>query len=119
QLGEDAEIQPGSGEPDDAGPVNRADRAAASALLGLDAAPGTDLTLRVSQAPAELARRRPADGGLDAPTFDALLDREPPGRDDRAAFLTPASRARIARPIADEGLRGRPRPARPTPSQSP
>ena len=42
-LGEDAEIQPGDRDPDDAGQVNRADRAAASALLGLDAAPGTDL----------------------------------------------------------------------------
>ena len=52
----------------------------------------------------QIARRRLAAGGLDAPTIDALPDREPPGRDDRAAFLTLASRARIARQIAEEGL---------------
>jgi hypothetical protein len=103
-LGDDGDIHPGPTDPAGAGQVNRAYRAAARRILRPVAPRGEDAAALLAWALGRIARSWLGAIGLDAGRAEAVLAREPPGREDWPAFLILAPRARIEQLLVDERI---------------
>ncbi len=93
---------PGRIDPAEAGPVNRAYRAAASHALEAVAHARGVPPIPPVEAVAAVARRRLAAEGLGPRQVEALLAREPGPRPDWAAFLSLTTADRLRDLLADD-----------------
>jgi hypothetical protein len=104
ELGRDGDIHPGRRDPAAAGQVNRAYRAAARRILRSVAPRGENLGGLLAWALDRVARTWLESAGLDGRKAEALLAREPPGREDWVAFLVLCPRPGVGRLLVDEGI---------------